>query len=117
MKSRHKVSSWLIIVTSVCLCTIKVNAQLPNLSALWLFSEGSGTTSVDSSGNGNTATLHNSPTWIAAFNGNEALQFSGSAYVSAANSPTLADQGLGSNITLCAWVKRSPYAIGSWCSV
>lgn len=39
-------------------------ATLP-CAALWRFEEGSGTTTADSSGNGNTGTLVNSPTWSA----------------------------------------------------
>ena len=79
---------------------------------MWLFSEGSGTTTADSSGNGNTGTLNNSPIWVTDFGGSYALQFPGSsvpgaAYVSAPNSGTFADQGIGSNITICAWVKRT----------
>ena len=93
-----------------------------SLSASWPVSEGSGTTVNDVSGNGNTGTLINSPLWVAGLNGGKALEFSGSywtgaAYVSVPGSTTLADQGIGSNITICAWVKRSPESVGNYCSV
>ena len=42
---------------------------IANLSGWWQFSEGSGTTAADSSGNGNTATLFNSVSWVSGQNG------------------------------------------------
>ena len=92
------------------------------LSARWPFSEGFGTITADSSGNGNTGTLKNSPLWVTGLMGKNALEFPGAtvpaaAYVTASNSATLADQGLGSNITISAWVKRSPASLGTYCSV
>ena len=39
------------------------------LLALWRFDEGSGSTSADSSGNGNTASLFNSPSWTTGYSG------------------------------------------------
>ena len=93
-----------------------------SLSANWPFSEGSGTTVGDSSGNGNSGTLNGSPLWVSGLTGSDALEFPGSsfpgaAYVSVPSSATLADQGLGSSITICAWVKRSPASLGTYCSV
>ena len=38
-------------------------SSLDGLITYWRFTEGSGTTAVDESGNGNTATLVNTPTW------------------------------------------------------
>ena len=37
----------------------------PNLSALWKFEEGTGTTSSDSSSGGHNGTSVNGPTWLA----------------------------------------------------
>ncbi|OGD93309.1 hypothetical protein A2362_03880 [Candidatus Curtissbacteria bacterium RIFOXYB1_FULL_41_59] len=37
-----------------------------DLRGAWHFDEGSGTTAIDSSGNGNTGTLINNPTWVSA---------------------------------------------------
>jgi hypothetical protein len=92
------------------------------LSAGWLFNEGAGTTVADSSGNGNTGTVNNSPLWVAGLNGGAALEFPGAlvpgaAYVSVPGSATLADQGIGSNITICAWVKRSVASLGNYSAV
>jgi hypothetical protein len=87
-----------------------------------LLSEGFGTRAADSSGNGNTGTLVNSPIWVTGAPGTNALEFPGAsglgaAYVSVPNSATLGDQGLGSNITICAWVKRSAASVGNYCAV
>ena len=76
----------------------------------------------DSSGNGNTGALVNSPLWVIGQAGHDALEFPGAsvpgaAYVSVPDSATLADQRVGSNITICAWVKRSPASVGTYCSV
>jgi hypothetical protein len=107
---------------SQIITTPNTNTSAGGLSASWLFSEGSGTTVADSSGNGNTGTLINSPLWVAGLAGHEALEFPGAsvpgaAYVSVPNSATLADQGPGSQITICAWVKRSSASVGNYCSV
>ena len=97
-------------------------ASTNGLSASWPFKEGSGTAVSDSSGNGNTGTLNNSPLWVSGLAGNNALEFPGSympgaAYVSVPDSTTLADRGIGSNLTICAWVKQSPASLGNYCSV
>jgi hypothetical protein len=47
-----------------------------NLVAYWKFDEGTGTTTADSSGNGNTGILTNGPLWTAGRIGN-ALYFDG----------------------------------------
>jgi len=92
------------------------------LAARWPFSEGSGASTADASGHGNTGFLFNSPTWISGLPGDDALSFigylvPGASYMSAANSATLCDQGLGSNLTICAWVKRSAASLNEYCSV
>ncbi|MBI3415695.1 MAG: hypothetical protein HY043_10335, partial [Verrucomicrobia bacterium] len=38
-------------------------ATVPNLVGYWKLDDGSGLSAVDSSGNGNTGTLVNGPTW------------------------------------------------------
>jgi hypothetical protein len=77
---------------------------------------------MDASSNGNTGVLVNTPLWVAGLAGHNALQFPGSlapgaAYVYITNSATLPDQTLGSQITICAWVKRSAASVGTYCSV
>jgi hypothetical protein len=76
-----------------------------NLVGWWKLDEGSGISTADSSGDGNTGTLQNSPAWTAGISGN-ALAFSGSnQYVSLTDSANL--RLGGTNIlTLAAWVKR-----------
>jgi len=98
------------------------DAATNGLSASWPFQEGFGTTVADSSGNGNTGTLNNSPLWVSGPAGNNALEFPGqsmpgAAYISAPDSTTLADQGIGSNLTICAWAQRSPASLATYCSV
>ena len=111
-----------VVISEVITNSGSTTTSPGGLSANWLFSEGSGKTVADSSGNGNTGTLVNSPLWVSGLAGHNALEFSGSSavtagYVSVPNSATLADQGLGSNITICAWVKRSAASVGNYCSV
>jgi len=71
------------------------------LVGYWTFDEGSGTTASDSSGNGNTATLVNGPTWTAG-KINQALAFDGLAnYVSIPHANALNTYPL----TVTAWIK------------
>lgn len=76
-----------------------------SLVGWWKLDECGGTSAADSSGNSNTGTLRNSPTWTAGRSGNT-LAFNGSnQYLSIADSASL--QLGGTNIlTLAAWVKR-----------
>ena len=63
-------------------------AQTSGLVGYWTFDEGSGTTANDSSGNNNTGTLTNGPTWTTGKIG-QALSFDGvNDYVDAGNSTT-----------------------------
>ncbi|OGS45385.1 MAG: hypothetical protein A2539_10540 [Elusimicrobia bacterium RIFOXYD2_FULL_34_15] len=75
------------------------------LVAEWKFEEGSGTTTADSSGNNNTGTLTNSPTWVTGKVGDSALEFDGvNDYVDCGSNPIL---NITSSITVCAWVFTS----------
>ncbi len=73
----------------------------------WKFDEGTGGTTADSSGNGNTGTLINmntSTAWVAGRNGT-ALEFDGVNDVVSAGSASILD-----NLTVasgCAWTRRS----------
>ena len=62
------------------------------LAGSWRFDEGSGATTIDSSGNGNSGTLIGAPVWSTGISGG-ALQFSGSNFVSVPNSPSLSING------------------------
>jgi Concanavalin A-like lectin/glucanases superfamily/Bacterial Ig domain len=79
--------------------TAYVDAQLQNgLVSYWSFDDGSGAQAVDSSGNGNTATLVNGPSWSTAGQIAGALFFDGvDDYV------TFASQAQ-STISISAWV-------------
>ena len=72
------------------------------LVAGWSFNAGTGTTAVDSSGNGNTATLQNGATWAAGKYGN-GVSFDGvDDLVRVASSASLT---LTTGMTLAAWIK------------
>jgi hypothetical protein len=82
--------------------TIVLGSLPPGLAAAYNFDEGRGITASDSSGNGNTGTLVNTPTWTTGKFGN-ALFFNGvNQYVRVANSSSLNIIG---DITITAWVK------------
>src|SRR6266850_4270931 len=89
-----------------------VNAA-PPAGAAYPFSEGTGVTTADVSGNNNNGTLQTGATWTPAGKYGNALSFDGvSGYVSVPASSTL---NLGSNGTIEAWVK--PNVINVWSSV
>jgi hypothetical protein len=80
-----------------------------HLAAAYAFDESGGNTTTDSSGNGNTATLHGA-TFSAGVNGN-ALSFDGTNdYAEAPNSASL-DIG-GTGITIALWVRINSTSSG-----
>ena len=64
----------------------------PGLVAGYRFSEGTGTTTVDLSGNNSTGSLVNGPAWTAGQYGS-ALAFSGDDYVDVGNPPRCSSPG------------------------
>jgi hypothetical protein len=91
-------------------CPLDVGTSLASgLLGLWHFDEGSGTTSADSSGNGNTATLTGSPAWTTGYS-SYALEGNGSSSYVSANIGTW----FGSNNTLSvtAWTYVNANANG-----
>ena len=73
------------------------------LVSYWALDEGIGTTAADASGNGNTATLMNGPTWTAGRRGS-ALSFDGlTQYVRVPSTPALNAYPL----TVAFWMKTS----------
>ncbi len=75
------------------------------LVAAYSFNEGSGTTASDSSGNSNTGTLINSPTWTTSGKYGSALSFDGvNDYVDAGGNNSL---DISNNLTISAWIKTS----------
>jgi hypothetical protein len=96
-----------LVPASVQAVTVKPANNL-GLVGYWSFNEGSGTTAADHSGNSNTGTLFNSPTWLMGKVGN-ALQFNGvtSASGSRVSIPDSPNIRLGSTYTVSAWIKVS----------
>jgi PKD repeat protein len=81
---------------------ITVSPTSAGLAAAYSFDEGKGTTVADASGNGNTGTLKNGPTWTTGKYGG-ALSFDGvNDYVAIPNSPSL--DIAGKQLTLSLWV-------------
>lgn len=93
---------------------IGTNLDLANfargLVGYWKFDEGSGTAAGDSSGNNNTGTLTNGPTWTSG-KVNGALSFNGSNnYIDAGGGSSL---DIDSNpVTLMAWVNTNTIVSG-----
>ncbi len=70
-------------------------------------------TTMDSSGNGNTAVVHDNPTWLPSFGGQieGALEFDGvNDYLWVGNSSSLQ---LSSALTIAAWIKGDGWGTGS----
>jgi len=73
------------------------------LTGYWKLDDASGATAADSTGNGNTGTLTNGPTW-AAGKVNGALTFNGTTqYVLVPNSSSI--DVTGTNLTMAAWIQ------------
>ncbi|MBI3413986.1 MAG: HYR domain-containing protein, partial [Verrucomicrobia bacterium] len=78
------------------------------LVGYWKLDDGSGLSAVDSSGNGNTGTLLNGPTWTSGqFGGGLSLD-GVNDYVSVNNAPSL---NPSSQITLSAWIRPSNLSV------
>lgn len=83
------------------------------LAGSWHFDEGSGTTAMDSSGNGNTGTLVNNPSWSDGKHG-KAIGFDGvNDYADAGNIAAFNFPTSTTSFTLSAWFKTSGTGIGN----
>ncbi len=102
MKSTRVALGLALCVLIFAFCTHKAHADITTgLVGWWRMDEGSGATTTDSSGNGNTGTLVNSPTW-ATGKINGALKFNGSnQYVAATSTHNLPN--INGAQTLSAW--------------
>ncbi|USK36723.1 metallophosphoesterase (plasmid) [Bacillus sp. F19] len=89
--------------------SIRVTVKPAEIVAHWKFDEGSGTTVGDSSGNGNTGTLVNNPTWTDSGKGG-ALAFSGGSRAEFNSSTTLNKTG---DESVSLWFKTSQPATGT----
>ena len=84
----------------------QTQAQTSGLVGHWTFDEGSGTTANDSSGNNNTGTLTNGPTWTTGKIG-QALNFGGpNDYVGAGN---IAVTNAQTKLTWSFWLYQTSY--------
>jgi chitodextrinase len=90
---------------AVSVTTLPGSSLPPGLVATYSFSEGTGLTTTDDSGNGNTGTLTNGPTWTLGKYGN-ALSYNGiDTYVSVRNTFDIA----ALPFTIAAWVNPINY--------
>jgi hypothetical protein len=83
--------------------TTQAAVTLPPLAGHWGLNEGSGSTAVDSSGNGNNGTLGSGTTWTSGPDGGSAVAFNGtsSSNISIAKAVVNTSQ----SFTVSAWVK------------
>lgn len=83
------------------------------LMGYWKFDDGSGSTAADSSGNGNTGTLVNTPTWTTGqIGGGIGLVNASAQYVNLSN-PATYDLTSTGQMTISAWVKSGSSIINS----
>ncbi|MEM9347931.1 MAG: LamG-like jellyroll fold domain-containing protein, partial [Planctomycetota bacterium] len=89
-----------------------------DLVGRWQLDEGSGTVASDASGNANTGTLSNGPSWVAGrsgASGDFALKFDGvDDVLTVANSPELEVGSGDSDFSVAFWVKLDQGATGQW---
>ena len=83
--------------------TLNVTGALSGLAGEWPFDAGSGTTAVDSTGNGHTATLFNGVTWVPGKIGNAISANTTNQYASTA----AINLSATSAVTVAAWVNRT----------
>lgn len=95
--------------SSVDTITVNYVPSFPGntLAGSWGFEAGSGTTAIDSSGNGNTATFVGSPTWQAAGRFGNAISFNGIDQSLDIPDPANNSLDFTQSFTLSAWVQPS----------
>ena len=108
LNSKYLVAKYLLIIlfALVFIPASDVHAQdiTTGMVGHWKFDETSGTTATDSSGNNNTGTLTNSPTWTTGKIGG-ALSFDGVNDYADIGTMDIS----GSGITIAAWVKADSF--------
>jgi hypothetical protein len=96
----------------ICSGSACLPSSVLDMLGYWRFDDGSGTTAADSSGNGLSGTLVNSPSWVAGLHGG-ALSFAGtSQYVDIPFPNDAKGQGSGlfipqGNQTFAMWIKST----------
>ncbi|HEY6272836.1 MAG TPA: Ig-like domain-containing protein [Terriglobales bacterium] len=88
--------------------TLTVTSTIPGLVGWWKFDDGSGTTAVDSSGNGNTATLVNGVSWVTGETGGAVSANGVNQYV---NTPSI-NLSSTNAVTVALWVNRTYSTVG-----
>ena len=87
------------------------------LTGYWKFDDGSGSTAADSSGNGNTGTLVNTPTWTTGqIGGGIGVVNTSSQYINL-NNPSTYDLTSTGSVTVSAWVKTGASVVNSHCGI
>jgi alpha-tubulin suppressor-like RCC1 family protein len=109
LRSLRRVAVAVALVASLCVTVQVVSAPpasaaatVPAPAGQWLFSEGSGTTTADSSGNGHTGTLGSGVTWAAPEVGAHSIATNGTA--TGAVTVTGAVVNTSASYTASAWV-------------
>jgi hypothetical protein len=94
-------------------CSISYADVSTGLVGWWKLIDGSGTTCLDSSGNANTGTTHNAPTWVAGHIGSFALNFvtASNQYVNTATATNIPK--INAAQTLSAWVNLTAGGAGT----
>ncbi|MBC8470234.1 MAG: hypothetical protein H8D56_12245 [Planctomycetes bacterium] len=87
--------------------TSMTGAADPDLAAHWKFDDGSGTTAVDSSGNGNDGVFVGDPKWVPGQLGG-ALEFDGDDYLNCGNGPSLQ---IRDAITITFWFNVEAFQV------
>ena len=98
------------LLVTTCAATITINCTTPDpecLAGQWSMEEGSGTTVVDSSSQGNNGVLSGSPTWATGVYG-QSLHLNGTTDYALV--PDAASLDITNAITLAAWVKPEKVA-------
>ena len=91
------------VCTHAGICSSPTPTATPDLVGYWPMEEGSGTSVLDASGQGNNGSLPVNGTWIAGQRGTYALRVDGNTQY--ASVPDAASLDLTSAITLAAWIK------------
>lgn len=104
MKNFLTFASIIVIFVSIQIARADTTS---GLIAHWKFDDGSGTSAIDSSGNSNSGTLTNGPTWAAGKLG-QALNFDGADDYVNAGSPTALNNLPA--MTISAWIKPDSFA-------
>jgi hypothetical protein len=107
--SRRTMRGVVILISSLLFLASSplVHAAAPTngLVGYWSFSEGSGSTAGDASGNSNNGTLTNGPTWVTGKVGSGALSFDGVDDSVSLGAPSVLTPSAA--LTISAWVKST----------